>query len=122
GPHRSHIQNGRKAMNGSSRGVTLPSAGSPASTFALQRRLRGVAALALPVLLLAGCGGGDAEAPAGGDVQAFTNANIFDGTGAATMTGATMLVQDGRIVEIGTGVAVPDGAEVTDLGGAYVIP
>lgn len=81
------------------------------------------AAWALPALLLAGCAGGDdADAPEGGSVQAFTNANIFDGTGAATMTGATMLVQDGRITEIGTNVTVPDGAEVTDLGGAYVIP
>lgn len=109
-------------MNGSSRGVSLGSAESPASTVSLQRRMRGVAAWALPALLLTGCGGGDADAPAGGDVQAFTNANIFDGTGAATMTGATMLVQDGKILEIGTGVTVPEGAQVTDLAGAYVVP
>lgn len=110
-------------MNCSSRGVSLGSAGSPASKVSTQRRLRGVAAWALPALLLTGCGGGgDAGAPAGGDVQAFTNANIFDGTGAATLTGATMLVRDGKIVEIGTNVTVPEGAQVTDLAGAYVIP
>lgn len=111
-------------MNGSSRGAALRrDAGSPPSKLALQRRLRGAVAWALPAMLLAGCGTTDsAEAPEGTDVQAFTNANIFDGTGAATMTGATMLVQDGKITEIGVDVQVPDGAAVTDLAGAYVIP
>ncbi len=112
-------------MNGSSLGTALRrNADSPPSNFASHRKLRGVAAWALPAMLLAGCGGDSSEAPAGSNVpvQAFTNANIFDGTGSPTMAGATMLVQDGKITEIGTNVQVPEGAQVTDLAGAYVIP
>ncbi len=80
----------------------------------------------LCLLLAAGCGGDadDAAVTAGsgsGDVQAFTNARVFDGTGAPVMENATIVVSDGRIVSVGLGAA-PEGAEVVDLGGRFVMP
>lgn len=89
--------------------------------------LKGQSALAiggLCLLLAAGCAG-DAEqagAPAASDdVQAFTNARVYDGTGAPVMENATIVVSDGRIVSVGQGAA-PEGAEVVDLGGRFVMP
>ena len=48
----------------------------------------------------------------------FTNTNIFDGTGSPLAAG-DLVVSDGRIVEIGTGL---DGDEAIDLGGKALIP
>jgi imidazolonepropionase-like amidohydrolase len=39
-----------------------------------------------------------------------------------TLTGATVLVQDGRIVAVGPDVIVPGGARVIEAAGRYVIP
>lgn len=84
-------------------------------------RLRPLSLLFLPVLFLT-CGErtpGDA-----GDVKAFTGAVIFDGTGDEPITGGIVVVRDGKIVSIGTASAVeiPDGAEVVDLTGRWIIP
>jgi len=38
-----------------------------------------------------------AQAPAAGGVQALTGARIIDGTGAAPLERATILISDGRI-------------------------
>jgi imidazolonepropionase-like amidohydrolase len=82
-----------------------------------------LALCALPALslLLAGCTG-DATVDEG--VQAFTNAQVFDGTGAPIMENGIVLVRDGMIAEVGSvdAVEVPEGAEVIDLGGRYLIP
>jgi imidazolonepropionase-like amidohydrolase len=48
----------------------------------------------------------------------FTNTRIFDGTGAAISEGE-VLVEDGRIVEVGSGL---DGDEAVDLGGRALLP
>lgn len=48
----------------------------------------------------------------------FTNGKIFDGTGAGPASG-DLLVEDGRILEIGTGL---DGDEAVDLGGRGLLP
>jgi imidazolonepropionase-like amidohydrolase len=52
----------------------------------------------------------------------FTNATVIDGTGAAPQTGVTIVVQEGRISEMGRGVTPPWGASVVDLTGRYVTP
>jgi imidazolonepropionase-like amidohydrolase len=92
--------------------------------------------LSIFVILLAACGGSEqgqeaspgAAAPAslpepdpGAGATAYTNANIWDGTGAAVMPASWLLVRDGRVDSTGTG-AVPVGADVVDLAGAWVVP
>ena len=62
-----------------------------------------------------------AQAPAGG-VVAFTNARVIDGTGAAPIEGATIVVSDGRIQAVGRNVTVPAGATRMDMSGKTIIP
>lgn len=86
-------------------------------------------------LFLAACGGGtpeqaqsDAEAPAaaaetnlpGAGIVAFRGAAIWDGTGGAMKYNQSLLVRDGRIE--GFAEEVPDGADVVDLGGNWIVP
>jgi imidazolonepropionase-like amidohydrolase len=58
------------------------------------------------------------------DTLLITNARLVDGTGAGPRDGATVVVQDGRIVEIrqsgddGSG----EGAQVLDLEGRTLLP
>lgn len=64
-------------------------------------------------------------APAGvieAQVTAFTGASIWDGTGAAITTDATLLVENGIIRAVGPFVTVPDDATMVSLDGAFVIP
>lgn len=104
--------------------------GMEPETGSISRRrpsLGGAAGAAVVVsLFLVACGGQQDQAvtTSGAGVQAFTNANIFDGTGAPMVNNAVMLVQNGRITAIGPAsqVQIPNGAEVVDLGGRYVIP
>jgi imidazolonepropionase-like amidohydrolase len=62
-----------------------------------------------------------AQAPAGG-VVAFTNARVIDGTGAAPIEGATIVVSDGRIQAVGKNVSVPAGATRMDMSGKTIVP
>jgi imidazolonepropionase-like amidohydrolase len=62
-----------------------------------------------------------AQAPANG-VTAFTGARVIDGTGAAPIEGATIVVSDGRIQAVGKNVAVPAGAARVDMTGKTVVP
>src|SRR5215212_2458602 len=50
--------------------------------------------------------------------RVFTGGHVFDGTGSPAAA-ADVAVQDGRIVEVGTGL---DGDEVVDCAGATVLP
>ena len=52
---------------------------------------------------------------------AFTNATIVK-DGQTTLTNATMVIKDGRIVNVGTGLAVPSGAVEVDCKGKYIYP
>lgn len=52
---------------------------------------------------------------------AIVNAQIFDGVGAAPYKGA-LVVQDGRIAEIGPNVRPPKGAQVIDAKGEALLP
>lgn len=62
--------------------------------------------------------------PAAGQTLAVTGGTVIDGTGAAAVADATVLVRDGRIVAVGAAedVPVPAGAAVLDARGKYVIP
>jgi len=62
-----------------------------------------------------------AQAPAGG-VVAFTNARVIDGTGAAAVEGATIVVSDGKIQAVGKNVTVPAGATRIDASGKTIMP
>jgi len=100
--------------------------GSPSATGTRNRKFFSARSLwAIPALsiLVAGCAGGGDEASQQ-DVQAFTNAQIFDGTGTPLVANGVVIVRDGIISEVGSAdaVSVPEGAEVIDLGGRYLIP
>lgn len=87
---------------------------------------KNILALSSAVIFLTACGDSPAPvAPAatspGAGAVAYTNANIWDGTGAAPRANAHLLVRDGRVESVGTGDA-PTGAEIVDLGGAWVVP
>jgi imidazolonepropionase-like amidohydrolase len=62
-----------------------------------------------------------AQAPAGG-VVAFTNARVIDGTGAAPIEGATIVVSDGKIQAVGRNVTIPAGATRVDASGKTILP
>ena len=55
---------------------------------------------------------------------ALTNVKVIDGTGAAAMTGRTVVIADGRIAAVGADgeVEVPADAEVMDMTGHTLIP
>ena len=54
-------------------------------------------------------------------VVAFTNANVIDGVTERVVEGVTVVVRDGLIESVGT-AAIPDGAEVIDIEGRYLLP
>jgi len=59
-----------------------------------------------------------------GGVRAFTGARLIDGTGAPPVADATILVRNGRIVDVGpsSSVRVPGGSARIALAGKTVIP
>src|SRR3569832_137425 len=52
---------------------------------------------------------------------AFTNATIVK-DGITTLTNATMIIKDGKIVAVGTGLKVPSGAVEVNCSGKYIYP
>src|SRR5205085_11447928 len=52
---------------------------------------------------------------------AFTNATVVKDP-STTLTGATMVIKDGRILSIGSGLPVPAGAVEVDCKGKYIYP
>lgn len=58
------------------------------------------------------------------NVLAFTNATIIDGTGAARLSGQTIVVENGRITGVGptASTTVPAAAKTRDLAGKVVTP
>ena len=55
---------------------------------------------------------------------AFTDARVIDGTGAAAMENQTVVIRDGRIIQIGSNgkVAIPKGAKQISLRGKSLLP
>ena len=54
------------------------------------------------------------------ETVAFTHVGVIDGTGAAPLTDATVVIRAGRIVSVNR--PVPNGARVEDLTGKWMIP
>ena len=53
----------------------------------------------------------------------LTGGRLFDGTGAPVAEAAAVLVEDGRIARVGAATdAVPEGAQVVELGGRMLLP
>ena len=78
------------------------------------RRFVGVAGV-----LLAACG------PAPGEgMAALTGATVIDVVSGRSQLDAVVLVRDGHVVAVGSAdeVVVPRGADVTDLGGRWIVP
>jgi imidazolonepropionase-like amidohydrolase len=59
-----------------------------------------------------------------GPIQAFVNARVFDGLGGDFLEDGVVLVRNGVIIGVGErgGVELPDGADVVDLGGRFLLP
>ncbi|MCR9292275.1 MAG: amidohydrolase family protein [bacterium] len=53
-------------------------------------------------------------------IVALTNAEVI--TAGGKLSGAVLLIEDGRILEVGTSVQIPAHAEVIDLHGDYLYP
>lgn len=52
----------------------------------------------------------------------LTNAVVIDGVASQPLRGATIVIRDGRIERIASGLSAPAGATVIDLGGRWVVP
>ena len=52
----------------------------------------------------------------------FRNVTLIDGTGAAAQPGTTVVVTGNRITAVGSNAAVPQGAQVVDGTGKFLIP
>lgn len=61
-------------------------------------------------------------APAAAQVTALTRATVIDGTGAPPQKDITIVMENGRIRDMGSRVAIPAGAAVVDLSGKFVVP
>ena len=57
-------------------------------------------------------------------IKAFTGGRIIDGTGQAPIENGVLLIEEGRIVEVGSQneVEIPEHAETIDISGKTVIP
>lgn len=62
------------------------------------------------------------QAPGEAQMVAVRAARLIDGTGAAPMRNAVVLVRGDRIEAVGSGLDVPAGARVIDLGSATLLP
>src|SRR4029453_11604702 len=84
---------------------------------------RGIAAAAC---VLAGAATAGAQpAPGASPAPAVTvlkAARLFDGTKDAAVANGVVVVEGGRIKAVGSGLAVPAGATVIDLGDATLLP
>lgn len=69
-----------------------------------------------------------AQAPAPGSntggTIALTNARVIDGTGAAPLSQAAIVITNGRIAAVGApaGIMIPAGATVIDMSGTTIMP
>jgi imidazolonepropionase-like amidohydrolase len=62
--------------------------------------------------------------PASAEIKVLKNFTLIDGSGGPAVAGAAMLIDNGRIVRIGSAqrMTPPDGAQVIDLDGKFVMP
>ncbi len=81
--------------------------------------MRAFAMAAATLLTFTGNFNGDARAQ---QATALTNVTLIDGSGAPPQSGATIVMQGGRLAAIGRDVKLPAGASVVDLSGKYLVP
>ncbi len=88
----------------------------------MRRAWRGLAAAV--ALAVAGSGALRAQAPAAAApaAVAIRAGTLLDGTGAAPVRNAVIVIRGERIEAAGAGVAIPRGAAVIDLSGYTVLP
>src|SRR5262245_52714221 len=79
------------------------------------RVMRARAAIVFAAVVLSG-------AAAHAQTIVLTHATLIDGTGAAPQRDVTIVMEQGRIREIGPGLAAPPNASVIDLTGKFVVP
>lgn len=79
-------------------------------------RTLAIAWLGFPVLLAA------QAPPPKPEVIALKAARLFDGRGDSAVRNGVVIVEGGRIKAAGSGIAVPAGARVIDLGDATLLP
>lgn len=77
-----------------------------------------VAAIAAPLSVPAAMSPG----PAAAATLLLRNARLIDGTGAAPRPGTDVLIEAGKIRQVGAGLTVPAGTAVIDLGGRTLLP
>jgi imidazolonepropionase-like amidohydrolase len=77
--------------------------------------MRAKAAVVFAAVVLSG-------AAAHAQTVVLTHATLIDGTGAAPQRDVTIVMEQGRIREIGPGLAAPPNASVIDLAGKFVVP
>ncbi len=89
-------------------------------TYRFARVAAAITALATPAFVGAQAAAPSAPAPS----VLLRPARVFDGTGAAPVTGAVVLVQNGRITAVGSAasVSVPSGTVTVDLPGMTLMP
>jgi imidazolonepropionase-like amidohydrolase len=59
---------------------------------------------------------------AAAQVTVLRGATLIDGSGAAPQSNVTLVIENGRLRDIGTGVTAPAGATVIDVAGKFVVP
>ncbi len=73
-----------------------------------------------------GCGPAEpiSQSSAAPSVIVIEGGTLIDGTGAAALSGTRILIEDGRIQEIGQrgDLSIPAGARVIEAAGKYIIP
>jgi imidazolonepropionase-like amidohydrolase len=84
-------------------------------------RIPTLALLAVPTLLLAQSPALESSTPKP-EVVAIRAARLFDGKGDAVVRNGVVIVEGGKIRAVGSGVAIPAGARVIDLGDATLLP
>src|SRR4051812_43282470 len=83
-----------------------------------QRRLFQILCLFLLLSLSVSARGAD---PAGG-IIALKAARLFDGKSKTLVTNGVVIVQGDKIVDAGSNLPIPQGAQVIDLGDATLSP
>ncbi|TVP54504.1 MAG: amidohydrolase family protein [Gemmatimonadales bacterium] len=78
--------------------------------------------LVLVALLIGPVGEGVAQSPGADDVVVIRAGQLFDGTGETLRTDVMIRVEEGRIAEVGSEVAIPAGAREIDLSDWTVLP
>ncbi|HKA36360.1 MAG TPA: amidohydrolase family protein [Thermoanaerobaculia bacterium] len=85
--------------------------------------MKRVAAAALAALgLLLASSRAEAQATALPQVTVLKAARMFDGRSDSTISNAVVIVEGSKIREVGSGLAIPAGATVVDLGDATLLP